>query len=146
MPEKTNDPYLTLRLEGSAVRPGRMRLDDFVVIAHEFSCAVRRVATVLMNRQSLRGGWFTANVINSLSLDLVGYTHGSPAVVASFERTLSTSTGELFPAEQDLGERAYSALVSGLDQLTDVSETMPVGYDLGVLMKLRDREKRWIAE
>lgn len=141
MAEKTANPYLTLRLEGPAVKPGRMKLDDFIVIAHEFSNAVKRVATVLMNRQSLSGGWFTASVVNSLSLDLVGYTHGSPAVVAFFERTARSPQDQLFPAEEDLGERAYSALVAGLDQLVDPSDAMPIGYDLGVLMKLRDMGK-----
>lgn len=141
MPEKNDDPYLTLRLEGPAVKPSRMKLDDFIVIAHEFSNAVKRVATVLMNRQSLSGGWFTTSVVKSLSLDLVGYTHGSPAVVALFERTVPGPEDQLFPAEEDLGERAYSALVAGLTRLDDSSDAMPVGFDLGVLMKLRDMGK-----
>lgn len=141
MAEKTTDSYLTMRLEGPAIRPGRMKLDDFVAIAHEFSSAVKRVAQVLMNRQSLTGGGWPTELLEGLSLDLVGFTHGSPAVVASFERTPpKTGSVNLFP-DIDPGDQAYTALVQGFDPLLHSTDILPAGFDLGVLLKIRDLGK-----
>jgi hypothetical protein len=39
MSETTPSPYLTIRFEGPEIKPGRMRLDDFVQAAKEFSYA-----------------------------------------------------------------------------------------------------------
>ena len=46
--------YLTIGFEGPEVRPGRMRLDDFIQATREFSACAKRVAMVLHQRSTER--------------------------------------------------------------------------------------------
>src|SRR2546422_10291534 len=84
--EKSN-AYLTIRFEGREVMPSRMRLDDFIQAAHEFSSCAKRVALALQQTPSTARGRRPEELIGALSLDLVAFTDGSPAAVAHLERT-----------------------------------------------------------
>jgi hypothetical protein len=79
--------YLTIRFEGPEVRPGRMRLDDFIQAAREFSACAKRVAMVLQQSPSTARGRRPEELVEAVSLDIVGFTRGSPAAVAQFERS-----------------------------------------------------------
>ena len=132
--EEKKDPYLKVRFEGPEIRAGRMKLDDFLQLASEFSSAAKRVALVLQNARSTGGGRRSEDLLRSLSLDIVGFTHGSPAAVALFER----SEDQLVMEEVDLGEQAYRALLTGIPGVAEPGDQLPSGYDLGVLLKIRD--------
>jgi hypothetical protein len=128
------DAYITIRVEGPSVRASRMRLDDFLRIAGEFSTAAKRVALVLRDSKSSTRGRRPEELYESLSLDLVAFTEGSPAAVAYLERSLGQ---EVMP-DVDLGDRAYRALLQGLESLSDASTTWPEGFDVGVAFAIRD--------
>ena len=56
MARRKTKPYLTIRFEGPGVKPGRMRLEDFVQAARDFSDCAARIAMNLQNRpRSLEG-------------------------------------------------------------------------------------------
>ncbi len=130
----TSNAYLTLRFEGPEVRPGRMRLDDFIQAAREFSICAQRVALSLQHLPNVAPGRRPVDVTVALSLDIVGFTHGSPAAVARLERT----DGQMLLEAADFGEATYRALLEGIEAIGSADEALPPGFDLGVLMKLRD--------
>jgi hypothetical protein len=131
-----NDPnaYLTIRFEGPEVKPGRMRLDDFIQAAREFSACAKRVALALQQAPSAAKGRRPDDIVEALSLDIVGFTHGSPAAVAHLERT----DGQMMMELADFGEQTYRSLIEGIEAAGGPGEALPQGFDLGVLMKLRD--------
>ena len=126
--------YLTIRFEGPEVRPGRMRLDDFIQAAREFFACAKRVAMVLQQSPSTARGRQPEELVEAVSLDMVGFTRGSPAAVAQFER----SENQLGLEGLDFGEQTYRALIGGMGIATGSGDSLPPGFDLGVLMKLRD--------
>ena len=131
MPAST--AYITIRVEGPEVGPGRMRLNDFLRITGEFSVAARRVAMVLQSAKSSTRGRRSDELHESLSLDLVAFTQGSPAAVVHLERSLGQA---LMPF--DLGENAYRALLQGLETLDDNAIAWPEGFDVGVALAISD--------
>lgn len=134
MSANNTNAYLTIRFEGPEVKPGRMRLDDFIQAAHEFSACAKRVALALQQTPSLAKGRRPDDVVTALSLDIVGFTHGSPAAVAHLERT----DGQMMIEAADFGEQTYRSLIEGIETVGGAGDTLPLGFDLGVLMKLRD--------
>jgi hypothetical protein len=126
--------YLTIRFEGPEVRPGRMRLDDFIQAARDFSACAKRVAMVLQQSPSTAKGRRPEELVEALSLDIVGFTRGSPAAVAQFER----SENQMGLEGLDFGEQTYRALIEGIEIAASLGDSLPPGFDLGVLMKLRD--------
>jgi len=133
-----NLPYLSMRVEGPDVSAARMRLQDFVDLSRELMIAVERVGFVLQGSgDSMRHRRRANDFKQALSLDLVGFTHGSPAAVAQFERTPGRQ--DIMDAEAcELGDRAYSSWLTGLSALEDTGAALPSGYDIGVLLKMRD--------
>ena len=131
-----NEPnaYLTIRFEGPEVKPGRMRLDDFIQAAREFSTCAKRVALALQQTPSTAKGRRPEEIVAALSLDIIGFTHGSPAAVAHLERT----DGQMLMEAADSGEQTYRALIEGIEVAGGAGDALPPGFDLGVLMKLRD--------
>jgi hypothetical protein len=133
---KTN-AYITIRVEGPAVLASRLRLDDFLQIAGEFSTAAKRVALVLQDSKSSTRGRRSDDLYESLSLDLVAFTEGSVAAVAHLERSL----GQEWMPSTDLGESSYRALLQGLESLSDTSAAWPEGFDVGVAFAIKDLGK-----
>jgi hypothetical protein len=130
-----NNAYITIRIEGPSVMASRLRLDDFLQIAGEFSTAAKRVALVLQDSKSSIRGRRSDDLYESLSLDLVAFTEGSLAAVAHLERSFLVQ--EWMPAT-DLGENSYRALLQGLESLSDTSAAWPEGFDVGVAFAIRD--------
>jgi hypothetical protein len=126
--------YLTIRFEGPEVKPSRMRLDDFIQAAREFSACAKRVALALQHTPSAVPGRRPTDVTEALSLDLIGFTEGSPAAVALLDR----SDGQMMMQTADFGENTYKALLEGIEAVSLDTAALPPGFDLGVLMKLRD--------
>jgi hypothetical protein len=134
---ENRNAYLTIRFEGPEVKPGRMRLDDFIQAASEFSIGAQRVALVLQHSPSVAEGRRPRELTQTLSLDLVGFTEGSPAAVVHLERT----EPQMEIDEVDLGEKTYRVLLGGIDAVAGPTDALPEGFDLGVLLKLRDLGK-----
>jgi len=134
MSANDTNAYLTIRIEGPEVKPGRMRLDDFIQAAREFSACAKRVALALQQSPSAAKGRRPDDIVVALSLDIVGFTHGSPAAVAHLERT----DGQMMMEVADFGEQTYRALIEGIEVVSGSGAALPQGFDLGVLMKLRD--------
>ncbi len=111
-----------------------MRLDDFIQAAREFSACAKRVALVLQQSPSTAKGRRPEDLVTALSLDIVNFTHGSPAAVACFERT----DDQVLMEGIDFGAQTYRTLLDGIAVAGGESHVMPPGFDLGVLMKLRD--------
>jgi hypothetical protein len=126
--------YLTIRFEGPEVKPSRMRLDDFIQAAREFSACAKRVALALQHTPSAVPGRRPTDVTEALSLDLIGFTEGSPAAVAVLDR----SDGQIMMQNADFGEATHKALLEGIEAVSRDTAVLPPGFDLGVLMKLRD--------
>lgn len=134
MSENIPNAYLTIRFEGPEVKPGRMRLDDFIQAAREFSACAKRMALALQQTPSTAKGRRPEELVAALSLDMVGFTHGSPAAVVHLERT----DGQILMELADFGEQTYRTLLEGIELAGGPENSLPPGFDLGVLMKLRD--------
>lgn len=137
MTGNTPNAYLTIRFEGPEVKPGRMRLDDFIQAAREFSACAKRVALALHQTPSTAKGRRPEEIVTALSLDLIGFTHGSPVAVAHLER----SDSQMIMDVADFGEQTYRTLIEGIEVAGGPGVHLPPGFDLGVLMKLRDLGK-----
>jgi hypothetical protein len=135
MSSKSKKPFFSVRVEGPKVGAGRMRLADFLQLAGEISAAVERVGMVFSDTGlSTRRGARPKDLKKALSLDLVGFSEGSQAAVASFERT----EPQMLIEDVDLGNQIYTRWLEGLAQVSGKTEELPPGYDVGVLLKMRD--------
>jgi len=135
MGSKSKKPFFSIRIEGPQIGAGRMHLADFLQLAGEISNAVVRVGMVLSNTGlSTRRGKRPKDLKKALSLDLVGFTEGSRAVVASFERT----DPQMVIEDVDLGNQIYTSWLKGLEEVSGEKQELPPGYDVGVLLKMRD--------
>ena len=133
MTEKT--AFFAIKLEGPDVKPGRIRLEDFLRLGQEMLRAVERVALVLQgSADSQKVGRRPQDIHAAVSLDLVEITHGSPSAVIRFERSSSQS---IMP-DVDLGLQAYEKLIQGMSEVMSDKDTTPAGYDPGVLLAIRD--------
>ncbi len=127
--------FFAMKLEGPDVKPGRIRLEDFLRLGQEMLRAVERVALVLQgSADSQRAGRRPQDIRAAISLDVVEVTHGSPSAVIRFER----SDTQLTIPDADLGLQAFEKFVQGLSAVTSDGETYPPGYDAGVLLAIRD--------
>lgn len=127
--------FFAMKLEGPDVKPGRIRLEDFLRLGQEMLRAVERVALVLQgSADSQRAGRRPQDIRAAISLDVVEVTHGSPSAVIRFER----SDTQLSIPDADLGLQAFEKFVQGLSAVTSDGETYPPGYDAGVLLAIRD--------
>ncbi len=129
------NPFFAMKLEGPGVKPGRVRLEDFLRLGQEMLRAVERVALVLQgSAESQRAGRRPQDIRAAVSLDVVGVTHGSPSAVIHFER----SDTQLSIPDFDLGLQSFEKFVEGLGAVTSGGEVYPPGYDAGVLLAIRD--------
>src|SRR5712692_10500725 len=127
--------FFVVKLEGPGVKPGRVRLDDFLRLGQEVLRAVERVSLVLQgSAESQRAGRRPQDIRSAISLDVVEVTHGSPSAVIRFER----SEPQVSIPDTDLGLDAFEKFVHGLSVLISNGEAYPAGYDAGVLLAIRD--------
>lgn len=127
--------FFAIKLEGPGVKPGRIRLEDFLRLGQEMLRAVERVALVLQgSAESQRAGRRPQDIRAAISLDVVEVTHGSPSAIIRFER----SDTQLSIPDTDLGLQAFEKFVQGLSAVASDGEAQPSGYDAGVLLAVRD--------
>ncbi len=133
---------LTVHLEGKGVERHRIALQDLILFGQQLQGAIARVGAVLSGSASLKRGRKPAEIAEACALDLVSMTDGSLAF--AFEpRHQSPEQLKIFPAADNLGERALGCLIEGLSQLGNGgSDTeLPRGYDRGVLLAIREGAK-----
>ena len=131
----SNEPLLKIRFDGEAVGPGRIPVAHLLSFLANMNKALQRTGRVLMgDAESVRRGRQPHSIKEEVALDLTLLTHGSPAAVLGFERR---QTGAALPG-MDLGIDIFEKALSGLSAVQEADDSLPAGYDAGVLMAWRD--------
>ncbi len=131
----SNEPLLKIRFDGEAVGPGRIPVAHLLSFLANMNKALQRTGRVLMgDAESVRRGRQPHSIKEEVALDLTLLTHGSPAAVLGFERR---QTGAALPG-MDLGIDIFEKALSGLSAVQEAGDSLPAGYDAGVLMAWRD--------
>lgn len=127
---------LRIHLEGPSVRHHRIALQDFLLFARQLQTAVDRVARVIRGQGvSVQPGRKPSSIKGSCSLDIVEIRGGTLTITCDLP---VESQPTLF---EDLGEKALSCFVEGIEAVRGEQPAMPRGYDKGVLLALRDGGK-----
>ena len=128
-------PLLSIRLEGKAIGEGRIGASHLITLLTQLNKAFLRSSQVLHGTiDSMRRGPKEKNLKELLALDLVSLTHGSTAVVLSFERSSESKNLK----DMDAGLKTMESALIGLDEVQKPTAALPPGYDVGVLMAWRD--------
>lgn len=131
----TDDPLLKIRFDGQAVGPGKIPVEHLLRFLSNLNKALQRTGRVLAGEEeSVRRGPQPRNIKEEVSLDMVLLTEGSPAVVLGFERRQT----ELSLPTMDFGLEILEKAITGLSSIQEADDTLPEGYDAGVLMAWRD--------
>jgi len=130
-----DSPLLTLRFDGVAVGPGRIPMAQLLSFLGNMNKAFVRTGRILSGETgSMSRGNPRRSIKEEVALDLVLLTHGSPAAVLGFERrSVQTSLPGL-----DFGNEIFEKAIAGLAAVQGSDESLPMGYDAGVLMAWRD--------
>lgn len=130
-----DNPLLKIRFDGDAVGSGRISVAHLLRFLTNMNKALQRTGRVLTGEaESVRRGPQPRSIKEEVALDLVLLTHGSPAAVLGFERRQK----DVSLPGMDLGLEILEKAMSGLSAVQDVDDTLPAGYDAGVLMAWRD--------
>jgi len=130
-----HEHFLTIRFDGKAVGPGRIPVQHLLRFLTNMTKALQRTGMVLLGEaESVRRGRQPSNIKEEMALDLVMLTHGSPAAVLGFERR---QTQHSIPG-MDFGQEILEKAIAGLEHIQFPDESLPPGYDIGVLMAWRD--------
>lgn len=130
-----SDPLLKIRFDGNAVGAGKIPVTHLLRFLTNMNKALYRTGRVLTGEsESVRRGPQARSIKEEVALDLIMLTHGSPAAVLGFERQQSETA---LPG-MDLGLEIFDKAVSGLVTVQGLVDTLPAGYDVGVLMAWRD--------
>lgn len=128
-------PLLKIRFDGDAVGPGMISVDHLLSFLNNMNKAFLRAGRVLAgDAESVRRGRQPHNIKEEIALNLVLLTHGSPAAVLGFERR-HLDVG--LPG-MDRGLEIIEKALGGLAAVQGTDDTLPPGYDAGVLMAWRD--------
>ena len=131
------DPLLKIRFEGGVIGPGKIPVVHLLRFLSNLNKALHRVGRVLQgDAKSIRKGRPPRSIEGEVELDLVLLSEGSPAAVLGFDRRKSDS----FLPGMDFGEEVLNQALKGLDavQESSVHESLPTGYDSGVLKAWRE--------
>lgn len=132
---KATDPLLKIQFDGQAVGPGKIQVSHLLRFLSNLNKVLQRTGRVLMGEaESVHRGQAPRNIKEVVALDLVLLTAGSPSAVLGFERRLPQTS---FPG-MDLGMEILEKAIAGLAAVQLSEETLPAGYDAGVLMAWRD--------
>lgn len=132
---KRADPLLKIRFDGEAVGAGKISVAHLLRFLSCLNKALQRTARVLSGEaKSARRGSQSRSIKEEIALDLVLLTHGSPAAVLGFERRYQEAT---FPG-MDPGLEILEKSLTGLSAVQGLKESLPTGFDAGVLMAWRD--------
>ncbi|MGD9983879.1 MAG: hypothetical protein AB7S51_06940 [Porticoccaceae bacterium] len=131
----SNEPLLKIRFDGEAVGPGRIPVAHLLSFLANMNKALQRTGRVLMgDAESVRRGRQPHSIKEEVALDLTLLTHGSPAAVLGFERRQMGAA----LLGMDLGIDIFETALSGLSAVQEADDSLPAGYDAGVLMAWRD--------
>ena len=125
-------PLLHVRFEGSAIRDGRILLDDFFLFVSNLNLAIERTINVLLTGTSLRIGRPSRAFQIASALEVVAIGRGSFDLALDLRR----DEQQQLPGF-DIGIQAIDRLMAGLKVITPDSP-LPEGFDQGVLMALRE--------
>lgn len=127
---------LEVRLRGPGVDEGRVLLNDLVLFGRQLQTAVDRVAHVLAGEAtSARPGRRPGRIRSACALEVVSLSSGSVVLGLDLRRDQPGLPG------LDVGEAALERLLDGLGGLAEGDESLPAGYDLGVLAAWREAGK-----
>lgn len=130
-----HEPFLKIRFDGIAVGPGRIPVPHLLRFLANLNKALQRTGRVLLGEaESVRPGRQPDSIKSELELDLVLLTHGSPSAVLGFERRQEQTS---LPG-MDFGQEILEKALTGLDYVQKNDDTLPPGFDAGVLMAWRD--------
>lgn len=134
---KPQEPMLKIRFDGKAVGPGKISVSHLLRFLSNMNKALQRTGRVLQGHaESVVRGQPPRNIKEEVALDLVLLTQGSPAAVLGFERRQTDTSLPTMDFGLDILEKAIGGLATIQDDTQD--ETLPAGYDMGVLMAWRD--------
>ena len=131
----TREPLLKVRFDGEAVGPGTIPVPHLLRFLTNLTKVFHRAGRVMLGEaESIRKGQPSRNIKEELALELVLLTSGSPAAVLGFERRQQQAALPGMDFGLDILERA----IAGLDNIQKPGDSLPAGYDTGVLMAWRD--------
>jgi len=127
--------FITIRLSGKSIGPGRVPVSALMRLLSEFNKALNRTGMVLLGEaESVKRGPRQRSIRDEIAMDLALLTHGSPDTILGFERTSGQQTLDGF----DFGIQIIEKSLEGLSEIQGPSEGLPVGYDAGTLLAWRD--------
>lgn len=129
---KREKPLLSIRFTGTSIHDGRILLDDLQTFLSNFNLAVDRTIDVLQTGSSLRPG--RPKKINELAsaLEIVAVKRHSFDLDLDLRKEQQRQMPPL-----DIGLQAIGSVMRGIPEIAKNSH-MPEGFDLGVLIALRD--------
>lgn len=132
----TTPPTFTVRFDGAAVSEARISVAHLLRFLGNMTKALNRTGQLLRGQaSSVRKGAPERSLADEMALDLVLLTHGSPAAVLGFERRKPQAG---LPG-LDFGLEVLEASLNGLRDAQGIDqESLPPGFDAGVLMAWRD--------
>jgi hypothetical protein len=135
---KIEDPLLQIQFDGKAVGASRMPVSHLLTFLSNMEKAIKRTSRVLSGEvSSLQTGRVPENIKKEIALDLVQITHASPSAVLGLERNMSQAA---FPG-MDHGTEIIEKSIQGLGAAQEERDTLPDGFDTGVLMAWRNAGK-----
>lgn len=138
MTKKKSNEFLTIELEGSAVKSGRIGIIALRDLITEFYKLIERTGLRLADyEESARRGRRPKNIEKYLGIDLVRIDHGSPKTILGFERASYEEEG-LFPGVPDFGTYTYEKALTGLSDIQDLKKPVPDFIDHGILEAMGD--------
>jgi hypothetical protein len=127
--------FLQIRLEGDAIGTARVPVSHLLRLLTQLQKVLQRAGMVLTGESySLRVGARQVSIKDEIALDLVQITQGSQATILGFERG---KTEPCLP-NMDLGLDIIEKTIEGLTQIQQPGDSLPVGFDTGVLLAWRD--------
>ncbi len=124
--------HVTLALDGGPAAEHRVAVTDLLTVAGGVQTALRNVAAVLVQQPSGQGGRKLKSIEATTELQVVAQPRQSSfALDLELAPTQPFLGGEqLFPG---IGDAALEALIDGLKALSEDRDTLPPGFDRGVL-------------
>jgi len=123
----------SIRVKGPRVGKARLSVNDFSEIIHRTQQALKRIGQVLYGQSSVGKGRKKGEIEELCEIFLVGWEPGS--AMATLELAEPPPQLTLFGY---IGEKSFEAFIRGMEELrkgtdTDSRETIPAGFDAGVL-------------
>lgn len=136
---------LALILEGRPVHAGRIPVSQLLDLLSGIQKVFYRTGQVLFGEsKSTRKGPKLKRLKQLLDIDLIEVTHGSPSTLLRFEKRSEPS---LFPeSDPDYALRILEVAIKGIQEAQMPGESLPPGFDWGVLLAWRDVGRIFLKE